>query len=101
MANNTLTDLLLFSAGAVQYIYILKNSDCMSLDTGDSRCHGRSFSMGKKRMTQKASVNGSYNHGLAFASHSICFSKHACTIEILLIKCWYSMSFGTIAMNAT
>ena len=25
---------------------------------------------------------------LAFASHSICLSKHACTIEILLIKCW-------------
>ena len=39
-------------------------------------------------MTQKASVNVSYNHGLAFASHSVCFSKHACSIEILLIKCW-------------
>ena len=42
----------------------------------------------KERMTQKASVNGSYNHGLAFASHSVCFSKHACAIEILLRKCW-------------
>ena len=39
-------------------------------------------------MTQKTSVNCSYNHGLAFASHSVCFSKHAYTIEILLIKCW-------------
>ena len=42
----------------------------------------------KERMTQKASVNGSYNHGLAFASHTVCFPKHACAIEILLIKCW-------------
>ena len=37
-------------------------------------------------MAPKASVNGSYNHGLAFASHSVCFSKHACTIEVLLYK---------------
>ena len=37
-------------------------------------------------MIQKASVNGSYNHGLAFASHSACFSKHACTFETLLVK---------------
>ena len=59
----------------------------MSLDAGDSRCHGF-FDGEKERMTQKASVNGSYNHGLAFTSHSVCFSKHACTIEILLIKCW-------------
>ena len=42
----------------------------------------------KERMTQKASVNGSYNHGLAFAFHSVCFSKHACAIEVLLIRCW-------------
>ena len=61
----------------------------MSLDAGDSRCHGRSFFRGdKERMIQKESVSGSYNHGSAFASHSVCFSKHACTIEILLIKCW-------------
>ena len=46
------------------------------------------FDGGKERMIQKASVNGSYNHGLAFASHSVCFSKHACTIEILPIECW-------------
>ena len=42
----------------------------------------------KEQMTQKASVNGSYNHGLAFASNSACFSKHARTIDILLIICW-------------
>ena len=42
----------------------------------------------KERMTQIASINGSYNHGVAFASHSVCFSKHACAIEVLLIKCW-------------
>ena len=54
MANYTLADLLLFSAGAIllNYIYIyilfLKISDCISLDAGDSRCHGRSFSMEKK-----------------------------------------------------
>ena len=29
-----------------EYVYI-KNSDCMSVDAGDSRCHGRSFSMEK------------------------------------------------------
>ena len=40
----------------------------------------------KERMTQKASVNGSYSHGLAFAFHSIAFSKHACTIQILFTK---------------
>ena len=39
-------------------------------------------------MSQKASVNGSYNHGLVFASHKVCFAKHVCTIEILHIKCW-------------
>ena len=90
----------LFSAGAILvnfilyiytkkiYIYI-KTSDCMSLDAGDSRCHGCSFFDGEKEwMTQKASVNCSYDHGLAFASHSVCFSKHACTIEILFVKCW-------------
>ena len=61
----------------------------MNLDAGDSRCHDRSFNDGEKeRMTQLTSVNGSYNHGLAFASHSLCFSKHACAIEVLLIKCW-------------
>ena len=46
----------------------------MNLDAGDSRCHGRSFSpffdAEKELVTQIASVNGSYNHGLAFASHS-------------------------------
>ena len=26
--------------------------------------------------------------GSAFTSHSVSFPKHACTIEILLIKCW-------------
>ena len=41
MANYALADLLLFSAGAVPghfiiYVYT-KSSDCMSLDTGDSR----------------------------------------------------------------
>ena len=54
MANYTLADLLLFSAGAVLvniiyiYVYSITTSDCMSLDAGDSRCHGRSFSMEKK-----------------------------------------------------
>ena len=68
MANCISTDLLLFSAGAipVNFISYVKNSDCMNLGAGDSRCHGRSFSMEEKeRMTQIASVNGSYNHGLA------------------------------------
>ena len=37
-------------------------------------------------MTLIASVNGSDNHGLAFASHSVCFSQHACTIEVLLLN---------------
>ena len=65
----------------------------MNLDAGDSRCHGRSFASfffagEKELMTQIASVNGSYYHGLAFASHSVCPSKHAGTIEVLLIKCW-------------
>ena len=45
----------------------------------------------KEQMTQKTSVNGCYNHVLAFASHSVCFSKNACTIEILLMKFWYAM----------
>ena len=27
----------------------------------------------KERMTQRTSVNGFYNHGLAFASHNLCF----------------------------
>ena len=60
MANYTLADLLLFSAVAIlvnfiSYIYIhihiyicIKHSDCLSLDAGDSRCHGRSFSMEKR-----------------------------------------------------
>ena len=54
MANYSLTDLVLFSAGAILvnyivYIYMcIKNSDCMNLDTGDSRCYGRSVSMEKK-----------------------------------------------------
>ena len=54
MTNHTLADLLLFSAGAIlvnyiNYIYIyIKNSGCMRLDAGDSRCHGRSFSMENK-----------------------------------------------------
>ena len=45
----------------------------MSLEAGDRRCHGRSFFDGaKERMTQKASVSGSHNHGLAV---SVCFSQ--------------------------
>ena len=66
----------------------LKNLDRMSLDAGDSRCRGLLFRWKKERMTQKAFVNGSYNHRLAFASQSVCLSKHARTIEILLEKCW-------------
>ena len=54
MANYILTDLLLFSAGAilVNFVFYIcryrNNSDCMSLDAGDSRCHGISFSMEKR-----------------------------------------------------
>ena len=50
MANYTLPDLQLFSAGAIlvnSKLYI-KNLDCMSSDAGDSRCYGRSFSLEKK-----------------------------------------------------
>ena len=52
MTNYTLTDLLLLSTSAILvnfiivYIHLLfciKNWDCMSLDAGDSRCHGRLF----------------------------------------------------------
>ena len=53
MANYTLTNLLWLSAGAILVnsdytinIYI-KNSECMSVDAGDSRCHSCSFSMEK------------------------------------------------------
>ena len=91
MANYTLPDLLQFSASAILVNFKLytKHSDCMNSDASDSRCHGRSFFHGEKeQMIQKASVNGSYNHGLAFASHSVCFSKHTCAIEILFVKCW-------------
>ena len=86
MANYTLTDLLLFSTGAILVnfiVYIFKyinNSDGMSLDAGDWRQPlpwPFFFDGEKERMTQKASVNGYYNHGLAFASHSVCLSKHA------------------------
>ena len=100
MANYTLTDLLLFSAGAILvniiYIYIYTYIYCVYKDFGLYE-FGRwrqplpwpfFFDGEKERMTQKASVNGSYNHGLALASHSVCFSKHARAIEILLIKCW-------------
>ena len=53
MVNYTLPDLLLFSAGAmlamlVNFELYTKNSDCVSSDAGDNRCHGRSFSMEKK-----------------------------------------------------
>ena len=74
-----------------EFIFYIKNSHCMSSDAGDSRCHKPwpfFFHGDKEQMIQKASVNGSYNHGLAFASRSVCFSKHACTVEILLVKCW-------------
>ena len=50
MANYTLPDLLLFSAGAIlakSKLYI-KNSHCMSSDASDSRCHGCCFSLEKK-----------------------------------------------------
>ena len=79
MANYILTDLLRFSAGAILvhsiyifYIYICtRNSGCMNVDAGDIRCHGRFFDAEKERMIQKASVNGCYNHGLAFASQRL------------------------------
>ena len=50
MANYTLPDLLLFSAGAiaVNFELYIKNSNCMSSDAGDSRCYGRSFSLEEK-----------------------------------------------------
>ena len=49
MANYTLTDLLLFSIYIYIHTYIyIKNSDCMRLDAGDSRCDGRSFSLKKR-----------------------------------------------------
>ena len=75
MADYTVTNLLWLSAGVIlvnsydmmimidiRYIYI-KKSDCMSVDTGDGRCHSRFFDGEKQRMTQKATVNGSCNHG--------------------------------------
>ena len=76
MANYTLTDSLLFSAGAILvnliYIYTYtKNPDYMSLDAGDSRCHRSSFDGEKERMTQKASVNGSYNYELAESTKAL------------------------------
>ena len=61
------------------------------------------FDREKELMTQKASSNGSYNHGLVFASHSI-FPQHACAIKILLIKYWqhviYATAFNTRYRNA-
>ena len=50
MANYTLPDLLLVSTGAilVKFELYIKNSNCMSSDADDSRCHDRSFSMEKK-----------------------------------------------------
>ena len=74
-----------------EFIVYIKNSDCMSSDAANSRCQKPwpfFFRGDEEQMIQKASANGSYNHGLAFASHSVCFSKHACNIEIFLVKCW-------------
>ena len=95
MANFTLTDLLLFSAGAIlvnYIIYIYIEFGLYELGRWQQPLQWPFFIDGEKeRMTQKTSVNGSYNHGFAFASHSICFSKHACAIEILLT------SFGSMS----
>ena len=90
MANYTLTDLLLFSAGAIPVnFFVYKQLGLYEFGRWRQPLPWPFFFDGEKeRMIQKASVNGSYNHWLAFASHSVCFSKHACTIEILLIKCW-------------
>ena len=75
MVNYTLTDLLLFSAGAilVNLLYVcIKNSDCMSLDASDSRCHGRSFSMEKIKRTDDPE---SVRQWLSQSWVSVCFSK--------------------------
>ena len=53
------------------------------------------FPWRKNTDDSEVSVNGSYNDGLAFASHSVCFQKHACTIEILPIKCWQHVMCAT------
>ena len=95
MADYTLTDLL-FSAGVILVNLIYYMCICIYKDFGLHE-FGRwrqplpwpfFFDGEKERMTQKASVNGSYNHGLAFASHSVCFLQHAGIIEILLLKYW-------------
>ena len=38
--------------------------------------------------TERAPGPDTKSAGPRFASHSVCFSKHACPIEVLLIKCW-------------
>ena len=96
MANNTLTDLLLFSALCctscytgefLLYIYI-KNSD-MGLDAGDSRWHG--LFLWRKRTDDPPQ---SVRKWLLQSWVSVCFSRrlflkaHTHTMEILLIKCW-------------
>ena len=99
MANYTLvhSDLLLFSAGAILVIYIYIYVFLYMYIKSGLYEFGRwrqplpwpfFFDGEKGRMTQKASINGSHNHGLAFTSRSVCFSKHVRTIEISLIKCW-------------
>ena len=47
----------------------IKNSDCMCLNAGNSRCHGRSFSR-EKRTDDPESV---HQWLLQSASHSVCF----------------------------
>ena len=91
MANYTLPDLLLFSAGAILVNFNLHYKEFGLYEFGRWRqplLWPFFFDGEKEQMIQEASVNGSYNHELAFASHSVCFSKHACTIEILLVQCW-------------
>ena len=85
MTNFTLSDLLLFSAGAILvnfifslslsiYIYIYTIFGLYEFGRWRQALPWPLFFDGEKeRMTQKASVSGSYNHGLAFASHSVCF----------------------------
>ena len=71
MANYTLTDLLLFFVGAILVNYIcIKKSDCMSLDAGDSHCHGRSFSIVKR-----ADDPESFRQWLLQSWVSVCFSQ--------------------------
>ena len=102
MANYTLTDLLLFSAGAILVslyyigVYIYEEVGLCEFGRWRQPLPWPFFFDGAKEpMTQKAPVNGSYNHGLAFASHSFCLPEHACTIEILLIKCWWHVMCAT------